>query len=81
MQLVYLVDIFEDNHNIARDRFETDSVMKNRLKNMMKNRLLLQRDTRKLQCTSPWLSHINKPWKLSLGTTKLKTFASRTGLQ
>ena len=25
MQLVYLTDIFEDNENIVRDRFETDS--------------------------------------------------------
>ena len=25
MQLVYLIDIFEDNDNIVRDRFETDS--------------------------------------------------------
>ena len=33
MELVYLVDIFEDNHNIVRDRFETQSanVIKNRL--------------------------------------------------
>ena len=35
MQLVYLVDIFEDNHNIVRDRSEMDSV------NVMKNGLLL----------------------------------------
>ena len=35
MQLVYLIDIFENNYNIVRDRFETDSV------NMMKNRLLV----------------------------------------
>ena len=33
MQLVYLIDIFEDN--IVRDRFETDSV------NVMKNRPLV----------------------------------------
>ena len=35
MQLVYLIDIFEDNHNIIRDRLETVSV------NVMKNRLLV----------------------------------------
>ena len=35
MQLVCLIDIFEDNHNIIRDRLETDSV------NVMKNRLLV----------------------------------------
>ena len=35
MQLVYLIGIFEDNHNIVRDLFETDSV------NVMKNRLLV----------------------------------------
>ena len=26
MQLIYLADIFEDNYNIARDRFEAESV-------------------------------------------------------
>ena len=33
MQLVYLIGIFEDNHNIVCDSFKTDSVhvMKNRL--------------------------------------------------
>ena len=35
MQLIYLTDIFEDNYNIAGDRFETDSV------NLMKNRPLV----------------------------------------
>ena len=31
MQLVYFVDSIEDNHNIVRYRFETDSAVKNRL--------------------------------------------------
>ena len=31
----YVIDIFEDNHNIVRDPFETGSV------NVMKNRLLV----------------------------------------
>ena len=26
MQLIYPIDIFEDNYNIVHDRFETDSV-------------------------------------------------------
>ena len=39
MQLVYLTDIFEDNYNIVRDRFETDPV------NVMKNR---QRNTKEI---------------------------------
>ena len=26
MQLIYLADNFEDNYNILRDRFETESV-------------------------------------------------------
>ena len=32
MQLVYVIDIFKDNYNIVRDRFEKDSVsvIKNR---------------------------------------------------
>ena len=35
MQLVYFIGIFEDNYNIVRDRFETDSV------NVVKNRPLV----------------------------------------
>ena len=42
MQLIYL-DIFQDNYNIVRDRFETDSV------NVMKNRPLVPKKQRKLQ--------------------------------
>ena len=38
MQLVYLTDIFEDNENIVRDRFETDSG------NVMKKGHLFQRN-------------------------------------
>ena len=38
MQLIYLIDIYEDNYNVVRDRFETDSV------NVMKNRPLVQRN-------------------------------------
>ena len=34
MQLVYLIGIFEDNHNNVRHHFETDSV------NLINNRLL-----------------------------------------
>ena len=41
MQLIYLIDIFQDNYNIARDHFETDSV------NVMKNRLLVAKKQRK----------------------------------
>ena len=26
MELIYFIDIFQDNYNILRDRFETDSV-------------------------------------------------------
>ena len=42
MQLVYLTDTFEDNHNIVRDLFPTDSV------NMMKNRLLVAKKYNKI---------------------------------
>ena len=59
----FLIDIFEDNHNIERDLFERDSVI-----NVMKNRLLVAKNARKFQFISTWLSHISKPWKLSLGT-------------
>ena len=35
MQLIYLIEIFEDNYIIVRERFETDSV------NVMENRPFL----------------------------------------
>ena len=43
MQLIYFTDIFEDNYNILRDFFETDSV------NVMKNRPLDANQQRKFQ--------------------------------
>ena len=43
MQLIYLIDIFQDDYNILRDRFETDSV------NVMKNGLLVAKKQRKFQ--------------------------------
>ena len=43
MQLIYLTDIFEDNYNIVRDRFETDLV------SVMKNRSFVARKQRKFQ--------------------------------
>ena len=43
MQLIYRIDIFEDNYNIVRDHFETDSV------NVMKNRSLVAEKQRKSQ--------------------------------
>ena len=50
MQLIYRIDIFEDNYNIARDRFKTDAV------NVMKNRPLFAKKQRKSQYTLAWLS-------------------------
>ena len=50
MQLICLIDIFEDNYNIVRNRFETDSV------NMMKNRPLVAKKQRKFQYILAWLS-------------------------
>ena len=50
MQLIYLADIFEDNYNIVRDRFETDSV------NVMKKRSLVAKKQRKFQYILAWLS-------------------------
>ena len=73
MQIIYLIDIFEDNYNIVHDRFETDSV------NVMKNRPLVA----KKKETSIYISlaqSIKQTWKLSLGTTTLKSFVSHTGL-
>ena len=50
MQLIYPIDIFEDNYNIVRDRFETDSV------NVMKSRPLVAKKQRKSQYILAWLS-------------------------
>ena len=50
MQLIYLIDIFEDSYNIVHDRFETDSI------NVMKNRPLVAKKQRKFQYTLAWLS-------------------------
>ena len=50
MQLIYLIDIFEDSYNIVRDCFETDSV------NVMKNRPLVAKKQRKFQYILAWLS-------------------------
>ena len=49
MQFIYLTDIFEDNYNIVRDRFETDSV------NVMKNRPLVAKKQSKFQYIIAWL--------------------------
>ena len=43
MQLIYLIDIFQDNYNIVRDRFETDSV------NVMRNMSFVVKKQRKFQ--------------------------------
>ena len=50
MQLIYLADIFEDNYNIVRDRFETDSV------NVMKNKLLFAKKQIEFRYMLAWLS-------------------------
>ena len=73
MQLIYLADTFEDNYNILRDRFETESV------NVMKYMSLVAKKQRKFQYISLAQS-IRQPWKLSLGTTTLKSFVSHTSL-
>ena len=38
MQLIYLIEIIEDNYDIVHDCFETDSI------NVIKNRWLVQRE-------------------------------------
>ena len=73
MQLIYLADIFEDNYNIVRDRFETESA------NVMKYMSLVAKKQRKFQYISLAQS-IRQPWELSLGTATLKSFVSHTGL-
>ena len=49
MQLIYLIDIFQDNHNIVRDRFERNSV------NLMKYRPLVAKKQMQFQYIA-WLS-------------------------
>ena len=56
MQLIYLIQIFEDNYNIVCDCFETDSV------NMMKVRPLVAKKQRKFQYILSWLS-LSKNYK------------------
>ena len=76
MQLVYLIGIFEDNHNNVRHHFETDSV------NLINNRLLgTKKKRRKFQCISTWFSHISKSWELFLGTTAVKAFVIHADLR
>ena len=53
MQLIYLIDIFEDSYNIVHDRFETGSV------NVMKNRLHVAKKQMKFQYTLAWPSLSN----------------------
>ena len=50
MQLLCLIDIFEDNFNIACDHFETDSV------NVMENRPLVAKKQTKFQYILAWFS-------------------------
>ena len=50
MQLIYLLEIFQDNCKIVRDLFETDSV------NVVKNRSLVAKKQRKFQYILAWLS-------------------------
>ena len=50
MQLIYPIDIFEDNYNTVRDLFETDSV------NVMKNRTLVAKRQGKSQYILAWLN-------------------------
>ena len=72
MQLIYLVDILKENYNIVLDRFETDSV------NFVSSPVAKKQ--RKFQYILASLSLSEKPWKLLLGTTTLKSFVSHTGL-
>ena len=55
MQLIYPIGIFEDNYNIVRDRFETDSV------NLMKNRPLVAKKQKKISIYISLAQSIRKP--------------------
>ena len=70
MQLIYRIDIFEDNYNIVRDRFETDSV------NVMKNRSLVAKKQRKSQYM---LAARSNHQRCSIKKGVLKNFTKFTG--
>ena len=74
MQLIYLVDIFQDNYNIVRDRFERDSV------NLMKNRPLVAKKQRQFQYILAWLSFSENHENFTRNITTFKSFVSHTGL-
>ena len=75
MQSDYFINIFEDNHNIVRDRFVTDLV------NMTNNRPLVAKKYKELSIYVNLARHSRRPWKLSLiGTITLETFISQTVL-
>ena len=73
MQLIYLANIFEDNYNIVRDRFETGSV------NVIKYMSLVAKKQRKFQYIS-LAQPIRQAWELLLGTKILRSFVSHAGL-
>ena len=62
MQLIYLIDIFQDRYNIVRDHFEIDSV------NVMKNKTLVAKQQWKFQYILAWLSLSNRIRKLYLSS-------------
>ena len=60
MQLIYLIDIFQDNYNIAIacDRFKIDVV------NVMKNRAAYCKETKEISKYISLAQSIRKPLKL-----------------
>ena len=70
MQLGYLSDIFEDNHNIVRDSFETDSV------NVMKNKRLV---TKKYKEISIYINLDQSRSQMFVKIGVLKNFENFTG--
>ena len=54
MQLIYLVEVFEDSYNIVPDCFETASV------NVMKNRPFVAKKQKKFQYILAWFSLLKK---------------------
>ena len=64
IQLIYLAHIYEDNFNIVRDRFETDSA------NVMKYMSPVTKKQMKFQYYQTTMR----------GTTTFKSFVSHTGL-
>ena len=71
MQLISLADIFEDNSTWS---------FRNRFSKRDEKDVACFKETKEISIYISLAQSIRQPWKLSLGTTTLKSFVSHTGL-